>query len=174
MTEETDRKWLQRLWVEHGDDVFAYAARRVGNSEAEDVVADVFVVAWRHRTRRPRRELPWLYGVARRVLSDHYRSKERRGRLLEKVASLPADSRESIPTDVDLVVLDSVLEELSEHDREALLLTAWEGLRPGEAASVVGVSSAAFRMRLSRARRRLRELLADEEKTAECQRRSGG
>lgn len=161
MTEETDRKWLERLWAKHGDHVFAYAVRRVGASDAEDVVADVFVVAWRHRSRRPQRELPWLYGVARKVLSDHYRSKQRRGRLLERVGSLSSDSRESIAAHADLLALDSVLDELSDHDREALLLTAWEGLSPGEAAQVVGVSGAAFRMRLSRARRRFRELLAD-------------
>lgn len=161
MTEETDRKWLERLWAKHGDQVFAYAARRVGTADAEDVVADVFVVAWRHRSRRPRRELPWLYGVARKVLSDHYRSRQRRGRLLEKVGNLPLNSRDDIAAHADLLALDSVLDGLSDDDREALLLTAWEGLSPGEAAQVTGVSGAAFRMRLSRARRRFRELLAD-------------
>lgn len=170
MTEESDRKWLERLWAKHGDHVFAYAARRVGGSDAEDVVADVFVVAWRHRARRPRRELPWLYGVARKVLSDHYRSQQRRSRLLERVGSLPSDSPESMPAHVDLLALDSVLDDLSDDDREALLLTAWEGLSPGEAAQVVGVSGAAFRMRLSRARRRFRELLADADEDVE----SGG
>lgn len=44
MTEETYRKWLEQLWANHGDQVFAYAARRVGTAHAEDVVADVFVV----------------------------------------------------------------------------------------------------------------------------------
>lgn len=169
MTEETDRKWLERLWAKHGDHVFAYAARRVGASDAEDVVSDVFVVAWRHRSRRPRRELPWLYGVARKVLSDHYRSKQRRGRLLERVGSLP-DSQESMPAHLDLLALDSGLDQLSDDDREALLLTAWEGLSPGEAAQVVGVSGAAFRMRLSRARRRFRELLADADEHTDTRR----
>lgn len=171
MTEDSDRMWLERLWADHGDDVFAYAARRIGASEAEDVVADVFVVAWRNRTRRPRRELPWLYGVARNVLSDRYRSRQRRQRLLQRAISLSPDSHEDVEADVDWLGLDSVLDELSETELEALLLTAWEGLKPRDAADVVGISGAAFRMRLSRARRRVRKLLADKENTLDSERR---
>jgi RNA polymerase sigma-70 factor (ECF subfamily) len=51
---------------------------------------------------------------------------------------------------------------LSELDREVLLLTVWEGLEPRDAAQVLGVSSAAVRTRLSRARARLRELVGDD------------
>ena len=167
MSDDRDRRWLERLWAEHGDQVFAYAARRVGATEGEDVVAEVFVVAWRHRSRRPRHELPWLYGVARNVISDHYRSSRRRGRLLERVKSLPADSGDTIDADLDWIAVDSVLDSLSDDDREALLLTAWEGLKPREAAEVLGISSAAFRMRLSRARRRLRDLLAEKREETE-------
>jgi len=54
------------------------------------------------------------------------------------------------------------LAQLSDSDREAVLLIAWEGLDPREAALVIGITGSAFRMRLSRARRRLRRLLAQE------------
>lgn len=167
MSDDHDRRWLERLWAEHGDQVFAYAARRVGMTDAEDVVAEVFMVAWRHRSRRLRRELPWLYGVARNVIRDHYRSGRRRGRLLERVMSLPADLSDAVDADLDWIAVDSVLDTLSDDDREALLLTVWEGLSPREAAEVLGITSAAFRMRLSRARRRLRDVLAEKREETE-------
>lgn len=49
-----------------------------------------------------------------------------------------------------------VLAGLSESDRETLLLCAWEGLTPDEAAFALGISPSAYRMRLARARKRLR------------------
>jgi Sigma-70, region 4 len=48
---------------------------------------------------------------------------------------------------------------MPENDREAITLIAWEGLRPAEAATVLGQSPAAFRVRLHRAKRRLRREL---------------
>jgi RNA polymerase sigma-70 factor, ECF subfamily len=57
--------------------------------------------------------------------------------------------------------------ELSDEDRELLLLISWEELSPGEAARVLGVSSLAARSRLHRARRRLRTLLEQRESAAD-------
>jgi DNA-directed RNA polymerase specialized sigma24 family protein len=51
--------------------------------------------------------------------------------------------------------LEVALRTLSESDREALLLIAWEDLTPSAAAASLGISAAAFRVRLHRARRRL-------------------
>jgi RNA polymerase sigma-70 factor (ECF subfamily) len=58
-----------------------------------------------------------------------------------------------VVADRDLVV--RALQTLPELSREALMLTAWEGLVPAEAAQVIGISPAAFRVRLHRARRQL-------------------
>src|SRR4030067_817374 len=60
------QQWLYRIWALHSGPVFAYAARRVGREHAEDVVADTFMVAWRHREQRPDPDPPWLPGVAPR------------------------------------------------------------------------------------------------------------
>ena len=72
-------------------DVLAYCARRVGREEASDVAADVFAVAWRRLDDVPggKESLPWLYGVAYRVVSHHRRSGGRRQRLTEKLAFSP-------------------------------------------------------------------------------------
>lgn len=173
MNDDLERRWLEGLWRDHGEKVFAYAIRRVGRAQAEDVVADVFVVAWRNRHRPPRRVLPWLYGVARNVVSEHYRSSRRWESLLQRVADTGPSSVGEDPG-IDRVLLGSVLDQLPDLDREVLLLTAWEGLDPVDGATVVGITGAAFRMRLTRARRRLRELLEDQSVAAESDRRRKG
>jgi RNA polymerase sigma-70 factor (ECF subfamily) len=153
---DADRRWVEELWSRYAGRVFAYAARRIGREFADDVVGDVFLVAWRRRSEQPRKELPWLYGVARRVLADRYRSETRRARLIERAGNQPR--RVALVEDqvVGSMELAAALAELSEIDREAVLLTAWEGLSPGEAAAALDLTAPAFRMRLSRARRRLR------------------
>jgi len=154
-----DHEWLDGIWARHSGPVFAYAARRVGRDRAEDVVADTFVVAWRHRGRRPKRDLPWLLGVARRVIGEHYRAEERWERLQVRAAlngslSDPADATRAVAAWEALAALE-------EAEREVLLLSAWEGLSSRQAAAVLGTSAAAFRMRLGRARRHLRRSMAD-------------
>ena len=151
-----DREWLEGMWNAHADLVFAYAARRLGPERAEDVVADTFVVAWRNRTRRPQRELPWLYGVARRVIRDRYRSEVRWERLLQRVGPAVPGAVDSVASSASAAVAaNRALAALNETDRETLLLVSWEGLGTREASATMGITPAAFRMRLARARRRL-------------------
>jgi RNA polymerase sigma-70 factor (ECF subfamily) len=155
-----DRDWLEAMWNQHAGRVYAYAARRVGRDGADDVVADTFVVAWRNRMSRPSRELPWLYGVARRVIADRRRSGERLARLVDRLAEIaPASNTDGAD---DHLAAAGALDSLSEEDREVLLLTAWEGLPAADAARVLGVTAPSYRMRLSRARRRLARGLAPE------------
>lgn len=154
VTPSDHHEWLDRIWARHSGPVFAYAARRVGRDRAEDVVADTFVVAWRHRESRPRRDLPWLLAVARRVIGERYRAEERWQRLQARAAlhDSPSD-----PADVTQAVAAwEVLSGLDADEREVLLLSAWEGLSSREAAAVLGTSPTAYRMRLARSRRHLR------------------
>jgi len=59
--------------------------RRVNPSTADDVVAEVFVVCWRRLDEVPVDPLPWLLGVARRVLSTQRRGERRRGALRDRL-----------------------------------------------------------------------------------------
>jgi len=153
-----DREWLETMWQDHAGKVYAYAARRVGREAADDVVADTFVVAWRTRTDRPSRELPWLYGVARRVIADRRRSGERFAGLIDRVA---IHERPTTGDSTERVAALAALESLDEEDREVLLLSAWEGLGSADAARALGITAPSYRMRLSRARRRLTRALDD-------------
>jgi RNA polymerase sigma-70 factor (ECF subfamily) len=141
--------------------VLSYARGMASPADADDAVAETFAIAWRRRAEiPPGAELGWLIGVARRVLANRRRGERRLGAL----RALLAVQRASVGPDpaerVGDVGLRAALETLAPLDREALVLVAWFELSAAEAAVALGISAAAFRMRLARARRRLREHLA--------------
>ena len=156
-----------RLYREQGRAILAYALRRVDDREdAADVVAETFLIAWRRLAEVPAGAAArlWLYGVARRVIANLRRSERRRTRLGGRLAeSLRTElATHSAPSGEAAEVLRAMTE-LSDEDRELLLLISWEGLSPSEAAKVLGASSLAARSRLHRARRRLRALMEGDE-----------
>ncbi|HEX3975088.1 MAG TPA: RNA polymerase sigma factor [Solirubrobacteraceae bacterium] len=154
---------FEQLYRAHADRVHAYALRRTTPSAADDVVAEVFLVVWRRLHRVPEEPLPWLFGVARRVLANRRRTESRAAALHERLAD-PGYRAE--PSPVSAEVDDRVqraLAGLGERDRELLLLVAWEGLRVNEAAEALGVRSGTLAVRLHRARQRLARALADED-----------
>lgn len=138
--------------------VCAYARRRIGPADVDDLVAEVFTTAWRRLDDIPvDRELPWLYGVARRTLANHRRGAARRDRLAQRVArAVPAPTASR---DGEFATVHLALARLRPDDREILRLAAWEQLGTAEIASVLGCSDNAAALRLSRARRRFREQL---------------
>jgi RNA polymerase sigma-70 factor (ECF subfamily) len=155
----SERERFDELWSKYAGFIYAYAARRVGSDDADEIVSEVFGVAWRRIDDVPERALPWLYGVGHNVIREHRRSTDRRARLQEALDHLPPTS----PTvDRTAAVLEALLS-LDESDREVLRLVAWEQLRPQEAADALGINGAAFRMRLTRARRRFRAALAEQQ-----------
>ena len=155
---------LERLFEQHYAAVLAYGLRRAPRAVAEDVASETFVVVSRRIEDVPADALPWLYGVARRVLANERRGAARRDRLTEELGrGAPPAWMQDAPGDAGLVL--AALAQLPEPDREALMLTAWEGLSGAEAAAAAGCSRVAMRARLSRARRRLARLLEGREDT---------
>lgn len=155
------RERFRLLYEAHAPAVLAYGIRRLGREEARDVVAETFLVAWRRLDEVPDHALPWLYGVARKVIGNLRRSRSRARALQDKLSeSAVTISGPDHADEVDArLALRSALDRLSEWDREALALVAWERLTNNEAASVMGCSPATFGVRLHRARRRLHRRL---------------
>ena len=145
------RERFEQMFEAHYRPVLTYALRRADPDVAQDVTAQTFLVAWRRLDEVPELELPWLYGVARRVLANEQRSARRRGALAERAAAELADREVRTPDST----LARALSRLGARDRELLLLTAWEGLALPEAAVAIGCSRTAARVRLHRARKRL-------------------
>jgi len=150
---------FDELYTAHRNDVWRYLRRRTPGDH-EDLTTEVFLVAWRRRDELPAEPLPWLYGVARRVLANHRRGEGRREALAEKAAAHAPehdpDFAEAIGLRADLA---QALGTLSERDRELVLLVAWEGLAIGEAAAALGCTRTAAAVRLHRARKRLHTAL---------------
>ena len=144
-----------QLMREVGEPLRRYVVRRVQPDQVDDVIADVFLVVWRRLDDVPADEaLPWCYGVAHLCVANAYRSERRR---LELVDKLQRDRPTPAPDDdPDLA---EALEQLSDTDRELIRLWAWERLQPREIGAVVGMSANSVSLRLSRARRKLHELL---------------
>lgn len=153
---------FETLFGNHYPAVRAYALRRTSPDAAQDVVAETFLVAWRRLDEVPADALPWLYGVARRVLANQRRSAERGDALARRLAGSTSGAAPEDPGeragDAELVRL--ALGRLPEPSREALMLVAWHGLSGARAARAAGCSRAAFAVRLHRARGRLAAELA--------------
>ncbi|MEU6067066.1 sigma-70 family RNA polymerase sigma factor [Streptomyces sp. NPDC047082] len=147
---------------EHYWAVSRYVARRLdGRADGvEEVVAEVFTVAWRRRADLPPSPLPWLYGVARNCLANAVRGYGRRRRLVDRLGNDETAHGRQIVDSPDAegpgAWVHDALARLSPADQEVLRLTAWEELGVDEVAVALGCGQRAAAMRLHRARRRLK------------------
>jgi RNA polymerase sigma factor (sigma-70 family) len=186
-SDPTDRDLLGRLSAEpaafelfyrrHVDLVIGFTARRVREpADVADLVANTFVtVLTAARGYDPGRGEPtaWLLGITARLIAGAHR---RRGRELAATARI-AGHRLIDQSDIERLeeridaarssqAVIEALGRLKPRAREALLLVGADGLAPSEAARVLGISPAAFRMRLSSARRALNNDLASPAESA--------
>lgn len=160
MTRDTDAVF-QEVFRATYPDILAFLRRRTDAHVAEDLAAEVFTIAWDRWDHVPREVRPWLFGVARNLLANDQRALARRRRLELRVGN------ERAPTDDPMSLATTSLDlrlawaRMRDADREVLALIAWDGLTGREAAQVLGCSRAAFSVRLTRARRRLRAQIED-------------
>jgi RNA polymerase sigma factor (sigma-70 family) len=154
-----------RLFWRHGPAVHSYLSRRAGRQQADDLLEEVWVRAFRSRERYDDR-LPapaWLYGIARNVLLGHFRSQHSipagetgRRNLGEPAPDLWGAVDDRLDARRTVASLTEALAALSDDDREVLLLVAWEQLTPAEVAVVLDIPQGTARSRLHRARAQLR------------------
>lgn len=141
--------------------VYGYCLRRSSPDRVDDVVAETFLVAWRRIGDVPEGEaaLPWLYSVAYRVLSTHFRGRSRQRRLDEKLNGVGVEPVLSIE---DFVVMSedstqvfNAMSRLKSTDQEILKLTVWEELSHAEIAEVLRIGVGAVKQRALIARKNL-------------------
>ena len=133
---------------------------------SEDIAQEAFLSAWHHlpRLKNPSSFLPWLRQITRNLAHDHLRG--RRNRMLEGEAAELAiqhaadpdgcPMEQALDAERDAVAAD-LISELPEESREALLLYYREGQSSKQVAMLLGLSDAAVRKRLSRARQSVRD-----------------
>jgi RNA polymerase sigma factor (sigma-70 family) len=148
--------------------VHGFLARRGGREAAGDLLGEVWLRAFAARGGYdPGRAdaLPWLYGIARNVLREHWRA----GRdLADPVAEVPDDPWDAVVERIDsgasARTLAAAVRALPPDERDVLLLVAWEELTPTEAAAVLGIPAGTARSRLHRARTALRAVLSRDDR----------
>src|SRR6266436_2782607 len=140
------------IYDRHAATVLRFLGRRVGAEVAEELIGELFRIAFeRRKTFDASRvsALPWLYGIGSNLLMKHRRGEARRLR-----ASAGAlDARLLFPRVADAI------EALPDGEREALLLFAWEDLSYQSVAEALELPIGTVRSRLNRARAHLRELI---------------
>ena len=125
------RRQFDALFAAHSGAVYAYARRRISVGEADDIVADTFTVVWRQLATVPERPLPYLLGIARKVIANRRRSLRRRGALVERLGTELSIAAAPLGRD-ELAASEAVrvLALVPELEREALLLIALGGAHP--------------------------------------------
>jgi RNA polymerase sigma factor (sigma-70 family) len=155
------------IYDRHAATLLRFLGRRAGAKVAEELVGELFRVAFeRRRTFDVARAsaLPWLYGIGANLLLKHRRGEARWLRASARMAgdgaaaarrasAAAADARVLFPRVADAI------EALPDGEREALLLFAWEDLSYQGVAEALELPVGTVRSRLNRARARLRELL---------------
>lgn len=155
---QSPRDDFTECWRVNANRVHVYAVRHVGFEGAQEVVSETFLHAWRRWSSVPDPALPWLLGTARKVIGNRRRSHRRLEALAARIAMLDdvmpdAEAAETVASRRQAAV--SALAKLTDTEREALLLVAWDGLTADEAAAVLGIRPGTLRVRLHRARERL-------------------
>ena len=152
---------FRTLYLGHYRQVYMYFRRRTDIERARDGTAETFLVAWRRLDDVPGgdRTLPWLYGTARRVLANQWRSRRRSDHLQERLGGIaaradPGPEARVVPSAEAQSVRDA-MGRLRKTDREVIRLAEWEGLSHGEIAVALGCTVHAVDQRMFRARRRL-------------------
>ena len=147
------------------DDVLRFVQRRSDPAQAEDIVAEAMLVAWRRRTDLPADDgdaRAWLFGIARNCLLNATRSHRRKDALGVRLADAEAIRPPGLD-DTDLWVrrldLAAAWRRLTAEEQDVLALTVFEQLTSPQAAGLLGITANAYRLRLSRARAALRRHL---------------
>jgi RNA polymerase sigma-70 factor (ECF subfamily) len=158
------------LFDRHSGTVFRYAAQRLGEHAAEDLVGETFLVAFERRAKfDPAFDdaRPWLLGIATKLISRRRRTEATHFRALlrspREVAGEEAADR--VAARVSAAALRPVLAEalagLAARDRDVLLLIGWAELSYEQAALALDIPVGTVRSRLNRARRKLRAALGE-------------
>ena len=148
--------------------IHGYLVRRAGRQAADDLLAEVWLRAFAARGRYdPESDdaRPWLYGIARNVLREHWRtgSGDAPAALDESRVDPWDDIDDRLDSAARAKAAASAVRALPAAEREVLLLVAWEQLTPAEVAKVLGVPPGTARSRLHRARATVRQALSDQD-----------
>jgi RNA polymerase sigma factor (sigma-70 family) len=171
----SDHDRFETIYRDTRQALLAYLLRRTGSTDdAADLLSEIYLVAWRRMSQVPAGEEArlWLFGVARRALANQRRRARTATDLavaLERSLAIHDSQQSSVESGIAAAEVATALGELTPADRELLMLSGWEGLTPSEIGVVVGRPAALVRVRLHRARARLRAKLLEGASAPRCE-----
>ena len=160
---------FETLYARHATSVYRYAAQRLGDHAADDVMSETFLVAFDRRAAYDvtvQSARPWLLGIATRLIRRHARVEAVawKGMSADLAAQVAPDFIEQAGARIDAERLTrrlkKALRRLPAADRDTLLLYAWGDLDYASIAQAMQVPVGTVRSRLNRARRKLRRAAA--------------
>lgn len=160
MTGNAANNCLMTAWHANEAELRGWLRHRLGNpGDAEDMLQDLFIKALRQGERfcAIGNARAWLFEVARNALADRLRLKRE---TIELPDDLAGETDEIATVDSLVACLPRVLSELSPEDREAITLCDLQGLPQADYARRKGLSLPGAKSRIQRARKRLRDQLA--------------
>lgn len=146
-----------------------FVKRDVPFEDSADLVSETFLAAWRSSTTStvaPEMLRAWLFGIARKTLSRHRRGRIRRTALGDRLRAtlLVEPAGQQVATSDEQALSEHVrdlIRCLPDIDQEIVRLVYWDGFTQEEVATILGKSATSIRARLSRARKSLRDQLAE-------------
>jgi RNA polymerase sigma-70 factor (ECF subfamily) len=151
---------LNKAWRQHGAEIRRFLVHRTGNKDdADDLLQEIFIKALRQGGDFCQLDAPraWLFHVARNLLIDRLRLTKEQVPLPDDLSAEPEP--ELRPVDELSQCIPRVLSELSQADREAIVLCDLQGMTQQAYAQQLGLSLPAAKSRVQRARARLQAQL---------------
>ena len=137
--------------------IYNFVRRRVDDPElAQELAADVFRIAWQKWDGSSTLEIGWLFTVARNLIGNAYRGRDRQRALEERLMASASDGAGSGRENISV---QEALMALREKDRDVLQLAYWDRLSVAEIAQVLQCTHSSAKVRLHRAREAFRKLL---------------
>lgn len=165
----SDEERFESLYRSTYPNVVAYCRRRLGPSQFEDAVSEIYLIAWNKRDQFVGADSPqaWLYGVGFRTISSRYRATRRYKLLAERAAhqtpqQAPSPETRAVARD-QIASAEAALQTLRPTDQELIRLAGYEGLSHKEIAQAMGIAEKSVRSRLYRARSRLTTAFENEQ-----------
>ena len=163
---------LRHVLNDHLGAVTHYVARMLHNApDTEDIVQETFVRFWARLDQYDPEKASlstWLHRIAHNLCIDHFRKTADKADVhnIDEPADSPANDPETdYQTEMDEKHLQQALMQLNEHQRSAIVMSHYQGLRNKDVALILGVSVEALESTLRRARTKLRDILTAEPAT---------
>jgi len=152
---------LEPIWQEYHTQLHRFILNRVNNTSiADDILQDVFLkIHSRINTLKAQTKLKsWIYQITRHAIIDHYRTQKKWEPLSDKLVAPEREPSERAREEIENCLL-SLLQNLPDNYRQALIWSEIDGLKQIEVADKLGLSWSGAKSRIQRGRAMIKERL---------------